>query len=166
MDNARRKEIEELSGGYDEPSFIPSEMAASKLSLFLDVDTRTINTLADKGVLSRKANGKFNTKESTQKYLAFAKRSRGNADLESAKVRVAEQTAAKLEMQNEISQGELVRASDVEARWTAIFTRVRAGVLAVPSRVAGRAGHFTAADLDIIDREIRDALQELSNGDA
>ena len=45
----------------------------------------------------------------------------------------------------------------------AILSGVRARMLAVPSRAAQRLPHMTAHDVGEIDREIRDALSELSN---
>lgn len=165
MNNARRKEIEDLAGSFDDGDCIAAEMAASELAKLFDANHRTINILAEKGILGRNAAGRFDTTDSIRRYIAFCRKG-GNSELETEKLRLTREQADKIRIQNQISQGELVPASDVERRWTAVLTLVRAAVLAVPSRVAGRAGHFTASDLEIIDREIRDALQELSDGDA
>lgn len=162
----RRAEIEELAGiANDNADVISAEMSAAQLARLFDMSHRQINTLAEKGILGRNAEGKFDTTDSVRRYIAFCRKG-GNSELESEKLRLTREQADKLAIQNQISQGELVPAADVERRWTAVLTLVRAAVLAVPSRVSGRAGHFTAADLDIIDREIRDALQELSDGNA
>jgi phage terminase Nu1 subunit (DNA packaging protein) len=158
----RHRDNSDLIGLADD---IAAEMSAADLAKLFDVTHRQINMLAEKGILGRNADGRFDTVDSIRRYLVFARKG-GNSDIEAEKLRLTREQADKIAIQNQISQGELVSASDVERRWTAVLTLVRAAVLAVPSRVAGRAGHLTAADLDIIDREIRDALQELSNGDA
>ena len=62
------------------------------------------------------------------------------------------------------AQGELIEAAAVEAEWSGVLRTVRVGMLAVPSRAAQRLPHLTAADVAVIDREVRDALTEVGNG--
>lgn len=84
--------------------------------------------------------------------LAEASEQRGR--LAAAQADLAELKAARL-------RGELVEASAVEAEWSAILRTVRAGMLAVPSRVAARLPHLSRADVAEIDAEIRAALVEI-----
>jgi phage terminase Nu1 subunit (DNA packaging protein) len=49
----------------------------------------------------------------------------------------------------------------VQAEWSDILRIVRAGMLAVPSRVAARLPHLSRSDVAEIDAEIRAALNEL-----
>jgi hypothetical protein len=60
-------------------------------------------------------------------------------------------------------RGSLLDAGAVEAEWSGILRTVRAGMLAVPSRVAQRLPHLTAHDVAEIDREVRDVLTEVGN---
>jgi phage terminase Nu1 subunit (DNA packaging protein) len=55
-----------------------------------------------------------------------------------------------------------VEAVAVEREWAAILTRLRARLLAAPSRAGQRLPHLTAHDVAALDREIRDALAELA----
>jgi phage terminase Nu1 subunit (DNA packaging protein) len=87
--------------------------------------------------------------------LATAQRAR----LASAQADLAELKAAE-------KRGELLPAAEVTAEWSSVLRSVRAGLLAVPSRVGARLPHLTATDVAEIDREIRDALAELAGGEA
>jgi len=52
-------------------------------------------------------------------------------------------------------RGELVEASAVEAEWSDVLRIVRAGMLALPSRVAARLSHLSKHDVAEVDAEIR-----------
>jgi phage terminase Nu1 subunit (DNA packaging protein) len=86
--------------------------------------------------------------------LAAATKQRGR--LAAAQADIAEQKAARM-------RGETVLAAAVEAEWSGILRTVRAGMLAVPSRVAARLPHLTRADVAEIDQEIRAVLGEIGN---
>jgi phage terminase Nu1 subunit (DNA packaging protein) len=58
-------------------------------------------------------------------------------------------------------RGELVEAVAVQAEWSDVLRTVRAGLLAVPSRVAARLPHLSKHDMSEIDNEIRAALGEI-----
>jgi phage terminase Nu1 subunit (DNA packaging protein) len=64
-------------------------------------------------------------------------------------------------LKNARARGELIAAADVEADWSGMLRTVRAGMLAVPSRVQQRLPHLTAHDVTEIDREVRAGLVEL-----
>ncbi|MCC8936879.1 hypothetical protein H8A99_10370 [Bradyrhizobium sp. Arg68] len=83
--------------------------------------------------------------------LAEASEQRGR--LAAAQADLAELKAAKL-------RGDLVEAAAVELEWSGILRTVRAGMLAVPSRVAARLPHLSKHDVAEIDAEIRAVLSE------
>lgn len=165
----RRREIDELIGvipaNDDAHPPIAATMSPGQLAEFFGTVERTINLLAQRDVLSRLANNRFDTAESTRRYIEFVRRSRGSAELDAEKLRLVSEQADREAIRNATARGDLVEATAVERRWTDILRQVRSALLAVPSRVAGRAGHLTPADLEIIDREIRDALQEMADHD-
>jgi terminase small subunit / prophage DNA-packing protein len=55
----------------------------------------------------------------------------------------------------------LLDAAEVENEWSGVLRTVRAGMLAVPSRVAQRLPHLTAHDVAEIDAEVREVLTEI-----
>jgi phage terminase Nu1 subunit (DNA packaging protein) len=48
-------------------------------------------------------------------------------------------------------------------KWSGILRKVRAAILAVPSRVAARLPHLSRADVAEIDAEVRAALTEMGD---
>jgi phage terminase Nu1 subunit (DNA packaging protein) len=60
-----------------------------------------------------------------------------------------------------MARRELVPAAAVEAEWSSVLRTVRAGMLAVPSRLSQRLS--PAHDVSEIDREVRAALTEIGN---
>ena len=89
---------------------------------------------------------------------ALAEASKQRARLAAAQADLNELKAAKI-------RGELVEASAVEAEWANVLRVVRAGMLAVPSRVAARLPHLSRTDVAEIDAEIRAALAEVGQLD-
>lgn len=73
----------------------------------------------------------------------------------SAKAKLAELDYAR-------KAGELVPAAEVEARWLEMITRSRTKLLGLPSKAKQSLPHLTAADLKILDRIVREALEELA----
>jgi phage terminase Nu1 subunit (DNA packaging protein) len=92
----------------------------------------------------------------SQRAPALAEASKQRARLAAAQADLNELKAAKM-------RGELVEAVAVEAEWSGILRTVRAGVLAVSSRIAARLPHLTRTDIAEIDAEVRAALAEVGN---
>lgn len=57
--------------------------------------------------------------------------------------------------------GELVPAADVERAWTQAVLELRAGLLALPSRLGARVG-LSPAQVAALDGELRDAMTVLA----
>jgi phage terminase Nu1 subunit (DNA packaging protein) len=63
------------------------------------------------------------------------------------------------------SRAKKERGDPIEAEWARVLRTVRADILAVPTRCATRLPHLSAHDVSEIDREVREALIEISNGE-
>lgn len=61
-------------------------------------------------------------------------------------------------------RGEFVPCGEVERAWGDIVRGIRSRILAVPSRLRQTVPNLTTSDVSLIDRELRDALQELGAG--
>lgn len=83
--------------------------------------------------------------------------------LTAEKTRLAKEQADAAELKNQLLRGELVKASDVEREWAAVLRKIRAGVLSVTSRIRQQLPHLTAHDANVVDAEIRRALEDLSH---
>jgi phage terminase Nu1 subunit (DNA packaging protein) len=57
--------------------------------------------------------------------------------------------------------GQLLDAAATESKWSRIIADARNRLLACPGRIASRIGHLQKSEVDVIDREIRNALTEL-----
>ena len=79
------------------------------------------------------------------------------------KARLAKAQADAQEMRNAVARGELVSVDDVARRWSAILSTVRSRMLAVVGRVQRAHPDLAAAASATIDRELRQALKELSD---
>jgi len=166
----RRRDIDDIVGTIpanddNADSGIAATVRTSELAALLGISERNIDMLVTKGVLTKIGPARFNTRDSITTYCAYARRAKGNLQLDAEKLRLLSEQADREAIRNATARGDLIEATSVERRWTDILRQVRSSLLAVPSRVAGRAGHLTPADLEIIDREIRDALQEMADHD-
>ena len=78
--------------------------------------------------------------------------------------RLAAAQASLAEIKAEKLRGSLVEAAAVEAAWSGVMRTVRAGMLAVPSRVSQRLPHLSAHDVVEIDAEVRAVLSDIGEG--
>lgn len=83
--------------------------------------------------------------------------------LTTERARLAKEQADAQALKNEAARGELVPAVEVTRAWAEVLRKVRSRVLAVPSRLRGSSPTFTAEDIANIDRELRNALEELAH---
>jgi phage terminase Nu1 subunit (DNA packaging protein) len=97
------------------------------------------------------AHGSQGTGENCDRHAHASKQ---RARLAAAQADLNELKAARL-------RGELVEASAVEQEWVNVLQVVRAGMLAVSSRVAARLSHLSRTDVGEIDAEVRAALTEI-----
>ena len=87
-------------------------------------------------------------------------------NLTSEQARLAREQADAQALKNAFLRGEYVPASEVERAWSDTLRALRSRLLAVPSRLRQSMQHLTTSDVTMIDRELRDALQELGHADA
>ncbi len=133
------------------------------------MSSQSIASFANDGKVVRISRGKYDLKASVQTYVAHLREvaaARGGEaqilDLTQERARLAREQADSQELKNRQLRKELVSASDVEREWSHILRKVRAGILAVTSRVRASAG-LTAEQAVEMDSELRLALRELGN---
>lgn len=147
-------------------------MPESDLAAFWGTSTRQVRMLLSDGTISKAEPGIYDAADCTRRYMqklifSASRRSTAAPELQAEKLRLAKEQADKLEIANAAARGELVSVSSVKSAWADVLRDVRASMLAVPSRVTQRLPHLSTHDLEVIDREIRDALSETAqNGNA
>lgn len=142
---------------------------ATQVAEWIGVSRQAVSEFANDGKVIRISRGKYDLKASVQTYTAHLREvaaHRGGAeqilDLTQERARLAREQADGQELKNRQLRGELVSAIDVEREWADTLRGVRAGILAVTSRVRAAAG-LTAAQAVELDAELRRALTELGN---
>jgi len=145
-----------------------SEISAMELADWLGVSERAISDYVRKGIVSRSGRGKFMLRASVKAVATHlrelsAQRGASSAGLTAQRERIAREQADKLAMQNAAARREMLPRQEVVEEWSSILRLVRSRILAAPSRIQQRLGHLSAHDLDMIDRELRDALEEVAD---
>jgi phage terminase Nu1 subunit (DNA packaging protein) len=93
-----------------------------------------------------------------------AGRGRGKANaLEVATLRERTARAEAFELETARKKGLLVSAVEVERRWVTIGVQLRTQLGGLPTRIRQRLPHLTAKDVLVIDRLVREVLQELAD---
>jgi phage terminase Nu1 subunit (DNA packaging protein) len=146
-------------------------VTGAQLAEWLGISSPAVTALAKRGTISKTARG-YPLKASVRKYcghLRAALLGRGGADTAATsareRARLAKEQADGVALKNAKLRGAVLDATAVEREWSDILRGVRAGVLAVPSRVGARLPHLAPCDISAIDREVRDALAELGRDD-
>jgi len=140
----------------------PDNVSAAELGKWIGLSPKAVS---EHSTMVRVGRGRYKLKASIAAYTAHlraAATGRGSPTA-IARTRLIEAQASAAETKAATLRGELLPAADVAARWSAILRRVRDGVLASPSRVAGRLPHLTRHDVAEIDDELRIVLTELGH---
>ena len=139
----------------------------SEFAALVGVSTRTVSDLVKRGVISKVGAG-LPHPAALQAYVAHLREQaagRGGA----AATEVASHRSELLRIQAERARFKLeqereqwVEIADVEAHWGSALRTLRAGVLAIPTRVASRTPGVTREMAYEMDQEVREALTQLA----
>ena len=125
---------------------------------------RHLQQLARDGIIPTAARGRWSAASVTA-YCAYLQSDarRGPADFQAERARLTRAQADLAEANLAQRQGELLARGDVDAAVVGAFARVRARLLAIPSKAAPLvAGQTTAEAGETIRQAIHEALRELS----
>lgn len=146
---------------------IPAIATTAELCALMGVSDNRGRDLADRGIFVRTGRNRFDTRESIRNFFLDlqkqAKRPGVGSELDREKVRVQRETADKLTHANALARGELLSAKTVATEWARILHDLRAAMLAIPQRVAGRCS-LDRLTVQTIDEEIRMALEATADG--
>ena len=155
-------DIEALVGNPRALGKQPPLINAAVLADLIDLTESRVVALARSGAIPRVSKGRYDRREAVRAYVRYLRQNpagRKSADpaLADERRRLVREQADREAHRNAVARGELVAAADVKAEWESILTDVRGGMLAIPSRLPD-------LDRERLDREIRSALEALSNG--
>jgi terminase small subunit / prophage DNA-packing protein len=143
-----------------------ADIKSLDLARLLGISERNLRDLAREGHIVKLKAGQYDLAPSIFKYCArlraMAAR-HGGADLSLERARLAKEQADATALKNAVSRREMVPAGDVLTEWRSTLAKVRAGLLALPNRIAGRIPTLTQTDIFEIDAEVRAALTELAD---
>jgi phage terminase Nu1 subunit (DNA packaging protein) len=98
------------------------------------------------------------------KELAVGKKDKTKDPLTDEKIRLTKAQADKIEVENQLIAGELLKAEDIESEWTNYVLSCRSRLLSIPSKLALELSQIT--DPNIVQKrlktEVNQALDELS----
>nr|WP_306266470.1 hypothetical protein [Pararhizobium sp. IMCC3301] len=156
-------DIEAILGG----SPLGDTVTAAELGSWLGLSANRVNALARDGAISRDDQKRFDLKPAIRAYAKHMRdgqtgRLASNPDLAAQKLRLAQEQADKLAIANARTRGEMLDAKQVAATWAGILTDLRAAVLAIPQRVAGRCA-LDRATTQVLDEEIRASLEAIAD---
>ncbi len=149
------------------------EASARDLASVLGVSDRVVRDLATRGLAVKTAKGRYKVFESIGLYTEHLRSiasgrggEDGQLDLTAERARLAKEQADERAMKNAALRRSLLDAGEVEREWTDVLRRIRSRFLTVPSRFRQRVPELDAAQIAILDREIRDILMELADDDS
>ena len=140
-------------------------MTADELGGLLGIAGRTVRELASQGLLVKGARGRYDAPASVASYcrhlreIAAGRAGDAQAGLTSERARQAREHADGMAMKNAVARGELVSAAEVRMTWAMILADVRAGILAVPTRLP----ELGRVQIERLDGELRRALEALAD---
>lgn len=145
-------------------------VSTSVLAEYLGLTPRAMQLLAQEGVFPKLDHGKFELKTCVLAYIKHIKTRHekmklvNDASLTDQRARLTKAKADEAELKLKERAGELIPVENIEEAWEKIGSVMRMRLLSIPSKLAPRL--VTAKDAPtiqrIIDREITDALNELS----
>lgn len=142
-------------------SGLEGRLSEADLAEFWGVSSRMVRKLGSDGTIEKFPGNRFDLRAATRAYIqrlikVAEKRGTADPELRAEKLRLTREQADAAGLKNAAARGELLEASAVEKTWASILTDIRAAMLAIPSRLP----MLDRSTLEIIDREIRDALTE------
>ena len=139
----------------------------STIAKLFDLTERRVQQLAKEGIIPKANKNMYEIVPSVQNYIKYLRRERPeDATLNNAsthRARLIKIKADKLEMEMKVAKGKLLDAEKAEAGWDNLIARCRAGILAIPSRLALQVSMTAPKEAEQLMKEaLHEALLELS----
>jgi phage terminase Nu1 subunit (DNA packaging protein) len=159
--------LQELSLGNDGRTL--HRVGGADLCDLLDISPAMLTELKKRGIARHLKHDAYDLEATVRAYVQHLRETasgRGGeehvAALSEQRARLARAQADERELRNAKIRGDLVDAAEVTRVWQETLRGIRARILSIPGRLRGPMD-LDAGQVDQIDRELRDALAELSH---
>jgi phage terminase Nu1 subunit (DNA packaging protein) len=140
---------------------------AAELATLFGVSARTVREHANAGVVVRAAEkGQYKLKPSVQNYAALLRKrvaQKKEDPLEESRAKLLHAKADIAERQLKTFVDRHVDRGECELQWQSMVRAMRAGLGALPARIARRLPHLDSHAIGVLESEVRDALAVIAD---
>lgn len=133
---------------------------------WLALTDRRVRQLRDDGVISERAPGLYDMKNTVTRYILFLRKGRGKTDYNDERALLTRAKREAADMENEMRRNNLHRAEDIERGIQTMCLNIRGRFSTLPAKLAGELAALTggnqAAIFDQLKAAIDETLEELS----
>lgn len=134
---------------------------------WLALTDRRVRQLRDEGVISERAPGFYDMKNTVTRYILYLRKGRGKTDYNDERAMLTRAKREAADMENEERRNNLHKTEDVERGIQAMCLNIRGRFSTLPAKLAGELAALTggnqAAIYDALKRAIDETLEELSD---
>lgn len=136
---------------------------------FLDMTTKNVQRLTEKGILQTKQGGLYSLAEATHAYIKYLRdrnpENEENIDLNEERAKLTKAKRLNEELDLSVKKGELHKAEDIEKIMSATLINFKSRLSAIPAEEAEKLANMTdkAKIFIYLNGRIKEALAELSN---
>jgi len=130
-------------------------------------DVRTISKLASAGIVVKAGRGKYRVLESLGNMIVYYRERAAGREAVDGSVDVVKSSAGLKDSQRRLNElriaqveGALINMEEIEEAWSAVVNSTKQLILGMPARIRFDLPHLTGKDQEIIDRTVRDMLEE------
>lgn len=147
----------------------PTSYGANTIAKLLKITPRRLHQLVQEGVIPKRERGRYELVPVVHAYIEYLRDRAINADAsnmdDAHKIRLVRARADIAEMEADRLREELIPQTEIEQTWGGLVTTVRRRLLTISTRAAPLCAseNETPKCKEIIDAQIRDALEEISS---
>lgn len=135
---------------------------------WLALTDRRVRQLRDDGVISERAPGLYDMKNTVTRYILYLRKGRGKTDFNDERALLTRAKRQAADMENELRRGNLHRTEDIEKGLATMCLNIRGRLSTLPAKLSGelaQMGGDRAGIFDKLKEAIDEALEDLSHFD-
>lgn len=143
-------------------------LSSEEFAKVLGVTVRTVQALAEKGVLSRVGRGRFSVKKSVLEYCNFLRNKKSthqDSPMQEAKLKLTLAQAEKAEIQNQVLTGKLIPIELLTSIIAEVSGQIAGALDTIPSKIKRKHPQTDNQMIDAIKYQIVKAMNSLTDID-